>query len=406
MKILILAPGSRGDVEPALRIALGLIADGHETTIVAHADYEHSVTALGCSFVPFTMPLEPPAAPDGKAPGARGYLAHLKTYMSDHARAALAAAQVGGFGAVITNPISPYGHDIAEALGVPSAEALLQPSVPSRAYPPMIASNLDLGPVLNRGLGSLLGRIPAPVDAAVAHIRSELGLPRESRHAAVRRRMRAGLPAHHGISPVVLPRPKDWPSNLSLDGFWWPVVDEDWAPEPDLAEFLAAGPPPVLITLGSVDVRTGGDSAVADFVRTTDRRVIVQGASGLVLAEAAPHRVFAAGDVPHSWLLPQVAAAVHQAGAGITAACLRAGTPGLPIPQHTDQFYWAGRAHALGAAAAPLKGKSSTAAGIAAGVDQVIGDAGFARRAARIGARLEDGDSTAPLRRWAAEHDG
>src|SRR5699024_8558198 len=172
---------------------------------------------------------------------------------------------------------------------------------------------------------------------------------------------------------------------------------------PIFAEFLAAGPPPVLITLGSVDVRTGGDSAVADFVRTTDRRVIVQGASGLVLAEAAPHRVFAADDVPHSWLLPQAAAAVHQAGAGITAACLRAGTPGLPIPQHTDQFYWAGRAHALGAAAAPLKGKSSTAAGIAAGVDQVIGDAGFARRAARIGARLEDGDSTAPLRgraRW------
>src|SRR5699024_4423515 len=266
----------------------------------------------------FTMPLEPPAAPDGKAPGARGYLAHLKTYMSDHARAALAAAQVGGFGAVITNPISPYGHDIAEALGVPSAEALLQPSVPSRAYPPMIASNLDLGPVLNRGLGRLLGRFPAPVDAAVAHIRSELGLPRESRHAAVRRRMRAGLPAHHGISPVVLPRPKDWPSNLSLDGFWWPVVDEDWAPEPDLAEFLAAGPPPVLITLGSVDVGTGGDSAVADFVRTTDRRVIVQGASGLVLAVAAPHRVLPAGAGTPSSLPALTAWTLHPELAGLS----------------------------------------------------------------------------------------
>src|SRR5699024_10862908 len=183
-------------------------------------------------------------------------------------------------------------------------------------------------------------------------------------------------------------------------GFWWPVVDEDWAPEPDLAEFLAARPPPVRITLGSVDVRTGGDSAVAGLARTPDRRVLAPAAAGPVLADAAPHRALAAGQ------LPQAAAAVHQAGAGITAACLRAGTPGLPIPQHTDQFYWAGRAHALGAAAAPLKGKASTAAGIAAGVDQVIGDAGFARRAARIGARLEDGDSTAPLRRWAAEHDG
>ena len=403
MKILILAPGSRGDVEPALRIALGLMADGHETTVVAHADYEHSVTALGCSFAPFAMPLEPP---DGRAPGARGYLAHLKDYMSDHGRAALAAAQVGGFGAVITNPISPYGHDIAEALDIPSTEALLQPSVPSRAYPPMIASNLDLGPMLNRGLGRLLGRFPAPVDAVVARLRSELGLPRESRHAATRRRMRAGLTVHHGISPVVLPRPKDWPGNLSLDGFWWPVVDEDWVPEPGLADFLAAGSSPVLITLGSVDTGPGNYSAVADFVRTTAHRVIVQGSSGPALAEAAPHRVFAAGNVPHSWLLPQVAVAVHQAGAGITAACLRAGTPGLPIPQHTDQFFWAGRAHSLGAAAAALKGKAITAEGIAAGVDQVIGDAGFARRAAQIGARLEDGDSTAPLRRWATEHDG
>ena len=291
-------------------------------------------------------------------------------------------------------------------LGVPSAEALLQPSVPSRAYPPMIASNLDLGPVLNRGLGSLLGRIPAPVDAAVAHIRSELGLPRESRHAAVRRRMRAGLPAHHGISPVVLPRPKDWPSNLSLDGFWWPVVDEDWAPEPDLAEFLAAGPPPVLITLGSVDVGTGGDSAVADFVRTTDRRVIVQGASGLVLAEAAPHRVFAAGDVPHSWLLPQVAAVVHQAGAGITAACLRAGAPGIPLPLHTDQFFWARRAHELGAAVTPLTDKRVNRDVLKSRVEEAISNSDYRRRAAEIGARLDDGDSTAPLRRWAAACDG
>lgn len=404
MKILVLAPGSRGDVEPAIRIASGLIADGHRATIVTHADYEQSVTAAGCESVSFTVPLEPPRPPGGKAPGARGYLAHLRDYMLDHARAALAAAAGGGFGAVIANPISPYGHDIAEALDVPSAEALLQPAEPSRGYPPMIASNLDLGPVLNRGFGRLARRFPAPVDTAVAHVRRELGLPDESRRAGAHRRLSAGLPIHHGISPAVLPRPNDWPSNLSLDGFWWPVEDESWTPAVELVDFLAAGPAPVLITLGSVD--TGGSSAVTDFAEATDRRVIVQGACGSNLAEAAPHRVFAADHVPHSWLLPQVAAVVHQAGAGITAACLRAQTPSVPLPQHTDQFFWARRAHELGTAVTPLTGTRVSGEGLSAGVEQVLGDSGYRQRASQIAARLDDGDSTAPLRRWAAECDG
>ena len=405
MKILVLAPGSRGDVEPAVRIASGLNAHGHEATVVAHADYGQSAIAADCSFVPFDVPLEPPAQSDGSAPGARGYLAHLRTYMLDHARAALAAAQNGHFGAVITNPISPYGHDIAEALSIPSAEALPQPAEPSRSYPPMIASNLDLGPALNRGLGRLVRRFPAPVDTAIAHVREELGLSKESRLTGIRRRVRAGLPVHHGISPAVLPRPRDWPNSFSLDGFWWPVDDVDWAAPSSLVDFLADGPAPVLITMGSVDVNAGVGAAVAEFVETTNRRVIVQGALCEHLAEAAPVRVFAAGHVPHSWLLPQVATVVHQAGAGITAASLRTGTPGIPLPLHTDQFFWARRAHELGAAVTPLTGRRVSRDGLKTRVDEAIGNSGYRRRAAEIGARLDDGDSTAPLCRWAAACD-
>ena len=406
MKVLILAPGSRGYVEPALRIASGLIADGHEATVVAHGDYRKRVAAVGCELVPFAVPLEPPLQSDDSAPGARGYLAHLRSYMLDHARAALAAATDGGFGAVITNPISPYGHDIAEALSILSAEALPQPALPSRSYPPMIASNLDLGPVLNRGFGRLVERFPAPIDGAIAHVRRELGLPKESRLAGIRRRLRAGLPVHHGISPAVLPRPSDWPSNLSLDGFWWPVEDKDWTAPSPLVDFLAAGPAPVLITLGSVDATAGAGATAAEFVESTDRRVIVQGKIGENLAEAAPDRVFAAGHVPHSWLLPQVAAVVHQAGAGITAACLRAGAPGIPLPLHTDQFFWARRAHELGAAVTPLTDKRVNRDVLKSRVEEAISNSDYRRRAAEIGARLDDGDSTAPLRRWAAACDG
>ncbi|MGW7056631.1 glycosyltransferase [Streptomyces sp. NPDC054887] len=55
-------------------------------------------------------------------------------------------------------------------------------------------------------------------------------------------------------------------------------------------------------------------------------------------------------EVPHEWLFPRVAAAVHHAGAGTTAATLRAGIPSVPIPVMLDQPFWAGRHTALNCA--------------------------------------------------------
>jgi UDP:flavonoid glycosyltransferase YjiC (YdhE family) len=54
--------------------------------------------------------------------------------------------------------------------------------------------------------------------------------------------------------------------------------------------------------------------------------------------------------VPHSWLLPRVALAVHHAGAGTCAAALHAGCPQLLAPMNYDQGFWAARMVALGVA--------------------------------------------------------
>jgi sterol 3beta-glucosyltransferase len=138
MRVLILSPGTRGDVAPATGLGAAFVADGHQVTIVANAEYESLVTGAGCALAPITMPVTPPSPTAGEdAQGVRAYLA-TRTYMDHAATAALAATP--GAEVVLTNAISPYGHDIAEHLGVPSAEALLQPSHPSGAYPPMIAA--------------------------------------------------------------------------------------------------------------------------------------------------------------------------------------------------------------------------------------------------------------------------
>lgn len=395
MRILILSPGTRGDVAPAAGLGAAFVADGHEATIVANAEYEPIVTAAGCTLSPITASLAPPAdAPQG----IRAHLAALRVYMDNAASAALAAAP--GADAVLTNAVSPYGHDIAEAMGIPSVEALLQPAQPSAGYPPMLASWRDLGRAGNRLAGRLARWMPTPYDPACARIRSELGLPRESRRAAQRRRLAQGMPVHHGISPAVLHRPADWPDNLTLDGFWWPPEPEGWQPPARLHEFLDAGPAPVVITLGSIEQGTATVAAVRAALQS-GVRAILQGPQLLEVAQQLDRAdILHVGDVPHSWLLPRAAAVVHQAGAGISSAALRAGVPSVPLPTHTDQPFWARRLAALGAATKPIPIKKVDAAALAAAIEQARSSERLREGARAVSAAMSDEDGTLPLRQW------
>ncbi|TSB16071.1 glycosyltransferase [Streptomyces benahoarensis] len=64
--------------------------------------------------------------------------------------------------------------------------------------------------------------------------------------------------------------------------------------------------------------------------------------------------VLTIGEVPHALLFPRTAAVVHHAGAGTSAAALRAGVPSVPVPVTADQPFWAGRLATLGAATPPI----------------------------------------------------
>ena len=417
MKVLMLAPGTRGDVAPAAGLAASFVAEGHEVTIVAGDEYAPLVLEAGCAHVGFDAPISLPrveemppdgtphqeASTSGRGSGVRAYLEVLRTYMDAAASAALAAAP--GAEVILTNAISPYGHDIAEHLGVPSASALLQPAEPSTAYPPMIASWRDLGPA-NRWAGRLAERVRAPYDPACARVRVELGMPAETRVHAQRRRRSAGLRVHHGISSAVLPRPGDWPERLTLDGFWWPPPAGDaTAAGATLSEVLASGPPPVVVTLGSLP--PGGDvaDAVAEAVRRTGLRTLLQGDALADIAqqlagELGPHHVLHAGDVPHDWLLPRAAAVVHQAGAGVTAAALRAGVPSVTLPMHTDQPFWARRLAALSAGTDPIPMKRITADALVARITEAATSQTLRDGASRVREAIVHEDGTAPLRAW------
>jgi sterol 3beta-glucosyltransferase len=397
VRVLMITPGTRGDVVPAAGLGVRLQAAGCEVTIAANAPYSDIVTAAGCRWreLPGDLrPLVAPASDEHRPPpaGIRGYLRQLSDYMNLAAGGALAAA-AAGTDVILVNSVAPFGCDIAEGLGVPSAGIFLQPMRPSVAYPPvLLGTSRDFGPVGNRLLGAAVQAAPAPYDSACARIRRELGLPKETRRAAQRRRRRDRWPIHHGISPTVVRRPRDWPPELSLTGYWWPAPSDDWQPTPALVDFLAAGPPPVFIGFGSTEAIA--DELIAAAVRKAGVRAVVQGAT------ASESDVFAVGELPHDWLFPQMAAVVHHAGAGTTAAGLKAGVPTVTVPRYTDQPFWAKRVAALDAGPDPIPIRRLNSDTLATAIRAATTKAHYLQNARAIGARLTAEDGALPLLAW------
>lgn len=175
-----------------------------------------------------------------------------------------------------------------------------------------------------------------------------------------------------------------------MTGYWWSPEERGYTAPPPLAQFLADGPPPVFIGFGS------SQALDADFMLDTARRagvrVVIQGAEGLEEPDA-----LGIGTVPHEWLFPQMAAVVHHAGAGTTAAGLRAGVPTVGVPIFTDQPFWASRVAALGAGPQPVPYKNLGIDALSAAITQAVGDARFAQGAGRISKLLAAEDSVAPV---------
>ncbi|WP_313814708.1 glycosyltransferase [Glutamicibacter sp.] len=395
MRVLMVAPGTRGDVAPMAGLGSRLAPLGFEVSIAANPAYADLVAAAGCGYrgLPGDMgPLVMPA-PAGHKPSAadlRRYFNALGEYMELAAKGTLAAAQAGT-DIILANSVAPYAYDVAEAMEVPALGAHLQPMEPSSAYPPVVlGSTRSLGPVGNKLLGSLIAAGKAPYDAPAAQLRRELGLGRLSRPAAERRRRRAHQRTLHGFSRHVLPAPRDWHSGLSVDGYWWAPEDQKFSPTKQLEQFIADGPPPVFIGFGS------SQALDADFMVSTARRAgvraVLQGVEGIDEPD-----VLSIGTVPHHWLFEQMAAVVHHAGAGTTAAGLRAGVPTVAVPIFTDQPLWASRIFKLGAGPAPVPYKNLTSEDLAEAIKLAVADESYTLGARRIASLLNAEDSVTPV---------
>lgn len=402
-RVVVSSLGYRGDVFAYVRIASELARRGHHVTYVVPEEFHRGLDGLGfrCASPGFDIG---PTVLDQHAQlvrhaGGLLMMRHLfVNLLAPHLQELFDAvdAEVSRADVVISSQLASAVTAASCAVrGVPMILGDVFPMhVPSASTPPQGFPNL--GPRANRvawaGGRRLMPRAQ-PGGTAIRKFRRELGLePDGWSMLDTGATLTLGLASAHYVEEQ-----PDWPSNYHLVGFsTWSGPPDQPLPE-EVAAFLEAGAPPIVITQG-----TAAASARTDFfVRAADAVASAGGRSILLTSterNAAEVRSQVRGDETAVWpfvplepLLERAGGAVHAGGFGTTALTVSAGVPSAIAPCFNDSYWQAKRHEALGI------GMRIRRRSLRVAVERLVNDAELGHRARALAQRVaqEDGTRTA-----------
>lgn len=175
-------------------------------------------------------------------------------------------------------------------------------------------------------------------------------------------------------SSSLIPKPVDWGSHINITGFPFLKIGSNYKPPQDLADFLAAGPPPVYIGFGSIVVDNPEELTKKIFgavKRAGVRALVSQGWGGLGGGDV-PDNIFLLGNCPHDWLFQYVSCVVHHGGAGTSAIGIAMGKPTIVVPFFGDQPFWGAMIHRAGAGPEPVPYKTLTEEKLAESIKRAL----------------------------------
>lgn len=424
MRIAIVAPGSRGDVEPYLALGKGLKKAGHIVRLVTHRNFGGFVQSHGVDFWPVEGNVQDIAqSADMRALLEKGNFLTILSQMAKEAQhGALALAQGGlaacqGMDLVIAGIGGIFiGIALAEKLRLPLLQAYYIPFTPTQAYPSFLLPRPPswFGGTLNRASYHMARQMIWQGFRSADRVarKQVLGLPAAPFWGPFNAGCMQDTPILYAYSPAVIPRAADWDEKTYVTGYWFLDPTDNWAPPTDLRAFLQAGPPPVYVGFGSMSSRKPKETAdliLHALAQAQQRAIILSGWGGLHKVDL-PDTVLAVDSIPFSWLFPRVAAVVHHGGAGTTSAGLRAGVPSIVIPFFGDQPFWGQRIAELGVGPEPIPRQKLTVERLAQAIQRAVTDQTMCQRAANLGTniRAEDGIVRAVgiIQQWANKNGG
>ncbi len=411
MKILIMTLGSRGDVQPYLALANGLVKAGHDISFCTCGGFEQEVQAIGVPFLPIRndiLDFLDTAAGHSVMEEAAGITGVIRTWlklkklMKPIQQGVIEdcwdAVQKTSPDVIVFHPKTFGAPSFAEKCGANAVLVTPFPAfVSTGEFPAAGFPALPLGRWYNRLTYRIINALFSRMSGSYVEAwRSDNGLaPLTDGLSLLRMPDGDPLPVLHAYSPSIIPNPDDWPEQAMATGYCFLEQESSWTPDPDLARFLEKGPPPVYVGFGSM---TGKDPkrlthTVIEALDEAGYRGLLATNWGGLADVSLPDHIYRIREAPHDWLFPKVAAAVHHGGAGTTAAALRAGIPSVICPFFGDQPFWARRISELGVGTGPLPQKTLNPKMLASAIRRVLEDENIRQKAAGFGTliRAEDG---------------
>lgn len=404
-RIVLTTYGSLGDLHPYIAIALELKERGHQAVIATNALYRSNVQAEGIEFYPVRPDVSFLKTEQRKEIVKRAMdlkegvkyvirelvLPNLRESYEDLMQA------VRGADLLLTHPVTFAGPIVAQETGIRWVSSVLASTSFLSAFDPPIMStqsggNLRMfGPLVNSALFFFGKRSVRSWGEPIRQLRADLGL------APVKNPLFEGQHSPNLVLALfsqVFAKPQiDWPKQARVTGFvFYDRKSGSTGLSPDLSQFLNAGSPPIVFTLGSSAVHDAGEFYTQSALAAKElgyRAVLLTGEDRCNVPENLLSESIAAFEyASYSELFGRAAAIVHQGGIGTTAQVLRAGRPMLVMPYAHDQPDNAARAERLGVART-IDRDGYTAERAAAQLRQLLNNLNYAERAAAIGRQIQ-----------------
>lgn len=355
MKIGIFTYGTRGDLQPYVALALGLIEKGHSVTISATEDFKDLVEGFGVSFQSLWGNAETMMnSKEGQSILlTENSIKLMKYYFKvlhdnrDPLRKSYYEA-ISKVDFIIANSMTlPIVSAIAEKQQKKMALTYFMPPVVPTTQFPLGDFDFINFPWYNKLTYKIAqGFFWKFIKQDTNEYRRELGLP-ELKENLVTYLDKQKILDLYCISQSLIPQPKDWEGHHKITGFINISIQNrekhflDKTPT-GLTEWLSKGDKPIYIGFGSNGIgNTEKFSKILTEIleKTTERILFCTGWSQF---DNLPKHdnLFVTKYVNHETILPQCKVGVFHGGAGTLATMFRHNLPVIIVSFYTDQPTW------------------------------------------------------------------
>lgn len=360
LKIVILTIGSRGDVQPFICLACGLIQKGYNVKIVTHKCFEQFVRSNNIEFGGLSSdPKELMKLCVNNSMFSINFINEGKKIFLDKLDLMLNEAyeECKCANILISTPTSIAGYHIAEKLQIPFFNAFTMPLTDNGGQNILTLTTSDYyqkwySGYLNYSVNFLTDKAMwFAYSTIVNNWRTTiLGLPPkkffESNQFVFNKQKIHTL---YCYSEYIFQKPQEWLDHVHVTGYWKSQVEPDYKPSENLLNFLEENPKSIFVSFGSIPINDP-DAFYEIFIKycKEKKNSLIIGKGWSTTNIESSDNIFVTDEVPYDFLLRYVKLMVHHGGAGTVSSCAHTGVPMLVVPFFGDQFFWGKRVQDLG----------------------------------------------------------